>query len=135
MHYLRYYLLILGAGMIGFGFRLIYRQIAFILRSQKTSGKLNGWIEVPNLHSTEVYYYAEVAFQASDGTEHRVKSNAGSSPKPKTPIGRVIPVRYDPSNPNVAQFDTLFQLWSAPVAFLLLGGAATAVFFHLLPGS
>ena len=132
---MRYYLLIVGASMIGFGARLIYRQITFLLRTKKTSGKLNRWIEVPKLNSTEVYYYAEVVFAAADGTEYRVKGNAGSSPKPRTPIGHVIPIRYDPSNPNDAQFDSLFQLWSAPAAFVLLGGAATAVFFHLLPGN
>ena len=127
---MRYYLLIVGAGFIGFGIRLVYRQIAFLLRTKKAYGKLNSWIEVPNLHATKVYYYAEVVFEATDGIEYRVKSNAGSSPKPKTPIGHAIPVRYDPRHPNDAQFDTLFQLWSAPAAFLLLGGICTYIFFH-----
>lgn len=129
---MRYYLLILGVGLICFGLRLIYQRISFLLRSRKTYGTFVNLREEPKLNSTKIYYYAEVVFEASDGTEHRVTSDIGSgsyqTPKPQT--DRQIPVRYDPRNPDDAHIDTLFNLWSPSLGFLLLGSAAIFAFLH-----
>ena len=129
---MRYYLLLVGLSMIGFGFRLMYQRIAFLLRSRKTYGKFDNWKEFPKPNSPKIYYYAEVVFEAADGTEHRVTSDTGSGSsmgqKPNLPLN--IPVRYDPSNPDDAHIDTLFNLWAPSLCFLILGGAAIFAFFH-----
>ena len=129
---MHYYLLFVGLCLIGFGFRLMYQRIAFLLRSRKTYGKFDNWKEFPKPNSRKIYYYAEVVFEAADGTEHRVMSDTGSGSsigkKPNLPLK--IPVRYDPGNPDDAHIDTLFNLWAPSLSFLILGGAALFACFH-----
>ena len=74
---MRYFLLTVGLGMIGFGLKLAYQRIAFLFRSQKAYGKPVNWKEVPQINSRKIYYYPEVVFETPDGTEHRVTSDIG----------------------------------------------------------
>jgi hypothetical protein len=129
---MRYFLLIVGLAMIGFGLKQVYQRITFLLRSQKAYGKPVNWKMVPKMNSRKIYYYPEVVFETPDGTEHRVTSDIGYGSyvgqKPKLP--GTIPVRYDPANPDDARFDTVFNLWAPSCAFLLMGGAAIFAFLH-----
>ena len=129
---MRYFLLTVGLGMIGFGLKLAYQRIAFLFRSQKAYGKPVNWKEVPQINSRKIYYNPEVVFETPDGTEHRVTSDIGYDSyvgqKPKLPS--TIAVRYDSANPDDARFDTLFNLWAPSCAFILIGGAAIFAFLH-----
>jgi len=128
---MRYFLLIVGLAMIGFGLKLAYQRITFLRRSRKAYGKPVKWKEAPVLNSQKIYYYAEVEFETEDGVAHRVTSDVGyasfAGQEPKLP-SRIL-VRYDPANPDDAHIDTLFNVWSPSVGFILLGGAAICAFF------
>ncbi|MEI6561765.1 MAG: DUF3592 domain-containing protein [Verrucomicrobiota bacterium] len=126
---LRYYLLIVGLGLLSFGIKLMLERINFLLRSQKAYGKLVGFKEYRD-GSSITQYLTEIVFEASDGTEHRITSDTASSRKSTRPIGSQIAVRYDPSNPDDAHMDSLWNLWVPSLAFLILGGAALFAFFH-----
>lgn len=68
-----------------------------------------------------------VTFADPEGVEHEfVSSISSSSP---FPIGSSVPVRFDPSNPNVAAINTPFRNWFIPgllatigLVFTFLGG-------------
>jgi len=129
---MNYPILILGLGLIGLGLRLMYQRITFLLRSQKAYGRLDQWNESRKMNSQMVYYFAEVVFKTSDGTEHHVASEYGSGSyvgqKPKFP--REIPVRYDPKNPEDAHICTLFNFWGPTLISLFFGGAITFGIFR-----
>jgi len=128
------YLFFCGGGITGLGVWILYQQITFFGRSQLAFGKLIAWNEAPRIGNggTPVgsYYYAVVAFETTDGTEHQVTSATGSYPKPKTPLGKKFPVRYNPENPEEARLDTLFDYWGPAVLILILGASSFLVSFH-----
>lgn len=127
------FLLVMGLAMAGFGARLAGQRIAFLRRTRRAWGKLDGWKEQPSLRpgSREIYYYAEVVFDAADGTTHRVTSATGDGRmcRPSTPIGKPVPVRYNPENPDEASIDTFFNLWAPSLGFLVIGGACLFAFY------
>jgi hypothetical protein len=129
------YLYLCGAVLSGLGISLLYRQLGFILRSRKGYGRLVGWTEnslaVRNSSTAKVYYYAQIVFEAPDGSEHRITSATGECPKPSTPVGHVYPVRYDPDNPDEARLDTIFDFWGPGSLIFLLGAVALCLSFHV----
>jgi hypothetical protein len=117
------YLYLCGTILSGLGLKLFYRQISFLFRTRKTCGTLVGWHEEmnPTAHGGRVKdYYAELEFEAPDGSKHQVRSATGSS-SPIKRIARQYPVRYDPQNPDDARMDTLFDYWGPPVLISLFG--------------
>jgi hypothetical protein len=96
---------------------LFLKQWSIFQSTVKTYGKLIGWGEessTPNPQFPRPYYYAQVAFETPDRSRHQVSSAVGSRPKPKTPMGHPMPVRYDPENPDDARLDTFFDFWDHP---------------------
>lgn len=127
------YLFLCGGVLTGLGLRIFYNQIAFFRSSRVTYGKLVNWKEVSGIgrngrHKLE--YYAVVAFEAADGTQHQLTSATGCSPRPRTPMGKRLPVRYSPENPEDARLDTLFDYWGPPVIILLFGVIVFAISFY-----
>ena len=128
---MRYYLLILGLCLNGFGLKLMYQRISFLLCSKKTYGKLSGLKEWKNpARPNFTYYNMEIVFEASDGSEHRITSDTASSNKPTLPIGSLVAVRYNPSNPDEAHIDSCWYLWAPSLVFLLMGSVAIFAFLH-----
>jgi len=128
---MRYYMLVVGLGLLGMAVHLAWQTIRFLGRTRKTYGVLAGWNEVPKLGRPDViYYYAVVAYEAADGSKHCVTSGIGSSPKPKVELGRKYAVRYNLRDPKDARLDTLANLWAPAAGFLVLGSAALFAFFH-----
>jgi hypothetical protein len=124
---MRYFLLIIGLGTAGMGLHMVYKRLAFMLRTRKTVGRLTGWEERPGFGASRrvvpvVYYFAEVAFEGPDGVERTVTSASGFESTGRQSIGDPVSVRYDPRNPDDARVDTAVNLWIQPVAFLLIGG-------------
>ena len=121
----------LGGLVFGFGLWLLCKQIRYFSGTQRTYGQLVGWGEektpVPN--SPRVYHYAQVVFQADDGSEHHVTSATGDRIKPKTPIGSPIPVRYDPANADDARVDTIFDFWGPSILVMFFGAVTLGMAF------
>jgi len=128
------YLFVCGAVMLGLGVSLLYGQAGMFLNTRKTHGKLVGWSEnnaSPNPNYAKIYYYADVVFEDNEGVEHHVRSATGSRPKPKTPIGHRMPVRYDPSNPENARLDTIFDFWGPSCIITLFGAVLLFLAFKV----
>jgi hypothetical protein len=130
------YLSIVGLCMVGFGIRLMFQRIRFLLKSRVAWGKISGTKDSPQLNTAMVDSYTEVVFTAEDGLEHRVAADTGTVAYPwqKTTIklGRTVPVRYDPANPDEAHIGSLFNLWAPSLAFLAMGAGALFAAFHQL---
>jgi hypothetical protein len=124
------YLYLCGTVLSGLGIWLFYGQISFLFRTRKTFGTLVSWHEEsnPTRRARMTDYYAELEFEAADGSKHQVRSATGSS-SPTQRIGGRYPVRYDPENPDDARMDTLFDYWAAPALISLLGGIVICVAF------
>ncbi|MGC3989825.1 MAG: DUF3592 domain-containing protein [Chthoniobacteraceae bacterium] len=128
---MRYYLLVMGLGMIGMAIWLGWQSLTFIRRTRKTDGVLTGWNETPKFNQPGiVYYYAVVSYEAFDGTQHQVTSEIGCHPKPKVEIGHRYPVRYNLRNPEEARLDTLANLWAPAAGFFVLGSGVILAFLH-----
>jgi hypothetical protein len=128
------YLSIVGLCMVGFGIRLMFQRIRFLLKSRVAWGEISGSKESPEINRREVYSYNEVVFTADDGLEHRAAADTGTVAYPwqKTSIkvGRTVPVRYDPANPDEAHIGSLFNLWAPSISFLAMGAGALFAAFH-----
>ncbi len=126
------YLFLCGGALSGLSVWIFYNQIAFFQRSRITYGELVDWKEVtnPRRGSSRVDYYAVVAFEDGDGTQHQVTSATGCWPKPRTPMGKRFPVRYSPEDPEEARLDTLFDYWGPAVIILLFGVSIFVVSFY-----
>jgi hypothetical protein len=124
------YLFICGGALTGLGVWILRTQVIFLRSSRLTYGELIEWKEAPAFRPGKIpHYYAVVAFQAVDGTQHQVTSATGTWPKPKTPLGKRLPVRYDPENPDGARLDTLFDYWGPPVIITLFGAVVLVISF------
>ncbi|MBI3153550.1 MAG: DUF3592 domain-containing protein [Chloroflexi bacterium] len=63
-------------------------------------------------------YSAIVEFEVN-GQAYSFEDDTASSP-PKYEIGETVPVRYDQSNPNLAQIDSKVPLWLFPSCSVLV---------------
>jgi len=61
-------------------------------------------------------YVPVVDFQVSDQVYTFEGDNASYPPAYK--VGEQVDVRYDPTNPNTAQIDSLFERWAFPVIII-----------------
>jgi len=124
------YLYLCGTILSGLGGHLFYRQITFVFRTRKTYGTLVNWDGQTHTDrgAKITDYYAELEFEAPDGSKHRVRSATGDS-SPAQRIGRRYPIRYDPENPDDARMDTLFDYWGPPVLISLFGGVVLYISF------
>jgi hypothetical protein len=129
------YLFLCGGVLTGLGVWIFSKQITYFRGSRMSYGKLVNWKEIPGVGRAssytrpEIYYYAVVEFEGADGRIHQVTSATGSSPKPRTPIGKRLPVRYNPDKPDEARLDTLFDYWGPAVLILLMGVVTFVVSF------
>jgi hypothetical protein len=117
-------LYVVGTLVLGFGIWLFLKQWIIFQSTVKTYGKLIGWGEessTPNPKFPRIYYYAQVAFETPDGSRHHVTSATGTRPKPKTPMGHPMPVRYHPENPDDARLDTFFDFWGPSTVISFTG--------------
>ena len=128
-----YFFLVAGVGMVAMGFYLTYKRITFLFHTRKTYGRLTGWEERSGFAGPRlvvIYYFPEVVFEASDGVERSLTSAVGVQSTANQSIGDAVAVRYDPRNPDNARVDTSINLWSPPIAFLLIGGVILFAALH-----
>jgi hypothetical protein len=97
---------------------LIYRTRRFLARAVDTTGTVISFV---TSHSSEggVTYKPVVQFQVGGQVVQFVDS-MGSSP-PSYEVGEVLPVKYDPLNPQKARPNKPFRLWFAPGLLILMG--------------
>jgi Protein of unknown function (DUF3592) len=69
-------------------------------------------------------YHPKVRFTTPDGRTVVFTSAFGSDSEPE--LGHPVPVRYDPDNPQQAEWDTAW-VWGLPAALGLLGGLGLLV--------
>lgn len=76
-------------------------------------------------------YVPVVDFQVS-GQIYTFEGDNASYP-PKYEVGEQVSVRYDPTNPNTAQIDSLFERWAFPVCIIpaMILAAAILNFFMI----
>lgn len=72
---------------------------------------------VVGLDHSDGTYSAVVEFEV-DGQSYTFEDDTASNP-PKYEIGETVVVRYDRSNPNLAQIDSKFPLWLFPTCSVL----------------
>ena len=64
-------------------------------------------------------FFPMITFTAADGRKISIKSKiAGSRP---LPMGKVVPLIYDPAHPEHAEIRSFGTLWGFPISFLILG--------------
>jgi hypothetical protein len=73
-------------------------------------------VQLLERHYDDTVFCPVFVFRDSSGTEHRVQSSVGSNP-PRFPIGSKLSVLYSPANPEDAQIEDHFFLWTAPLIF------------------
>jgi len=106
--------LLLGAGLV-----LAARSASLVLTEPQANATMVGVI------STQVgqglAYVTMFEFTVGDQT-YQIKSVPQSS-RSTYRTGQVVPVRYDPANPNHAQLAGFRELWLGPIGLLVLGAA------------
>lgn len=119
--YFYYFIVAISSLVILTGFVTLIQRIRLFLRSVKVDGKVVDWKESRRFvnHRESIVYSAVVAFNAADGSSHRIESSSGGSKKPQ--VGRTIPVRYDPGNPANAVVATFVNFWVVPFVLLAAG--------------
>lgn len=55
----------------------------------------------------ELFYWTTVSWSGPDGVEHEYQSAAGSAEQ----VGAIVPLRYDPANPAVAESPDARETW------------------------
>jgi len=87
-------------------------------------------VQLLERHYDDTVFCPVFVFRDGSGTEHRVKSSVGSNP-PRFPVGSEASVLYAPANPEDAQIEDPFILWTAPlICFglsVLYGGAGFVI--------
>ena len=104
--------------------------LRFVARTTAVEGHLVKWditeagkVGGPTSKGGRRSYRPIVAFNAADGSEHRVTGAAYRQAfhKPGTPTGSRFPVRYDVTNSSDAQVVTFTDFWMFPLGTIAVG--------------
>ena len=102
-------------------------KLLFVARAESAQATYAGSSEHTGGNHGGQFLYPEFRFRSRDGSEHVVKSKAGSTDQPYAE-GETVRVFYDPHRPEQAVLDNFWTLWAGS-AFL----AIFALFFTGLP--
>jgi Protein of unknown function (DUF3592) len=137
---------VFGAAVAGFG--AIFLAVGLIIR-MSTRGRFGGGAEQvegrivgfdsaatrtygPGTMSGGIIYRPTVTFTTRDGREVTATSPIGTNPKPGN-VGDVVPVRYDPRNPQRVRVDTVRAGGGClQAAFMAIGGVLLALGLAIL---
>ncbi|MBI4477815.1 MAG: DUF3592 domain-containing protein [Acidobacteria bacterium] len=121
-------LAVVGASLLT-GAVFTYRSTqAFLTRSVPDEGTVvsNERRESESSNGKRSYsFYPVVEFQTPDGKGVKFTASSGSRP-PSYSRGDRVPIRYDPSDPNVADIDSFVSRWLGTLALGVMGVAFVA---------
>jgi len=105
-----------------------YEYEAYFLRhAVQTTGQVTQLDEHVDRDSTSVTVtYAPVFTFQTGNVGHTVHSESGTNP-PGYVLGQVVPIVYDPTDPDHAQISTFGQKWGLDVGFGVGGTAASII--------
>ncbi len=87
-------------------------------------------VQLLERHYDDTVFCPVFVFRDRSGTDHRVQSSVGSNP-PRFRVGSKVSVLYSSTNPDDAQIEDRFFLWTAPlICFglsMLWGGAGFVI--------
>jgi len=98
--------------------------LRLLTRGRRATGSLVGWKQEtgfdPARRQSTTYHHPVVRFHAADGSEHQIVGS-GHGRKPSWPMGRPIPIRYDPADPDQATFVSFFGSLLVPLLIAVIG--------------
>ena len=118
-------LIAIAATILGVG--LFFHYFLWVATWPTTSGKVVGnEPKKSNHHQTDEYaYFPRIEFIAADGRTYRVQGDVGL--QKEWPLGRIVPVRYRPANPNHASIAKGWQRLMMAAFFLGAAGLTWSV--------
>ena len=120
-------LLVFGVVIFGFGVWLFIKTLRLVQSGVHVKGTVIG-----NALRTKGRRYPRVRFTTATGIETQFTDSAGAA-FTAYPVGREVPVIYDPDKPEHACIDSLFNLWLQPVICLAVGLLVVLVTLNSLP--
>lgn len=124
LNILKYFLLLIGVGMLSGAYATYSGTSSFVDRAVETDGTI---VELILSRSSDSRaYYPVVVFQDASGREVEFQSNASSNPASYS-LGTTVPVLYEPSAAEGARINSFFSLWGAAIIIGALGLVFTVV--------
>ena len=122
-------LILLGIAFAVLGTVALALRVHLFRHSILVAGRLVSVLEesrpFANTTGPRTEYRAVIAFNSTEGAEHRLKSTSTSFFRPR--IGEHCPVRYACGNPEYARVATFFSFWLIPLSILGIGLALCAL--------
>lgn len=122
-----------GSILVIVGVSQVFANLRFLARSTAAKGKFVKWdidepgkVGSPDSKDGRRSYRPVVAFQASDGTEHRAVGAMYSQAYHAPAASDTYPVRYETTNPGNARIVTFTSFWMFPLG-VLAGGVVCLV--------
>ena len=105
---------IAGVAMAGIALYITQRSLLLILRGGLAQGRIITRKAQPHFTGGGGMTYAPlVEFVDSKGIRHQFQSRVGTS-RTRKKDGDIVPVVYDPENPDKAEIRSLLALWFGP---------------------
>ena len=78
---------------------------------------------MPERRGRKIHYMPIFRFVPTSGVPIEVQSHLGSAMAKRLSIGSVVPVLYDPTDPQCAEIAGFTRLWGAPSILIVMSAA------------
>lgn len=107
--FLKYFFLLIGAGLLYLSFTLTQSTKAFLETAVETQGTV-----IALQRDSEGVYFPIFKFDTDAGEAIQIKSSSGSQP-PKYSEGETVSIFYSPDNPDDALLNDTFSLYGGGI--------------------